>query len=138
MALRTMVDPNDPQDVKQARALQDAVIIKQRVPGRFEIPNRDQVTQKNVRDMLLGLNATLPDLKRAFGSGTAVDHVRRLIGTARVGGECTGCHESQRHPSSNDGASGVQVTIRGRCRLTPSGPSRVVAQRYVLEKPYDA
>jgi hypothetical protein len=33
MALRTMVDPNDPQDVKQARALQDAVIIKQKVPA---------------------------------------------------------------------------------------------------------
>ena len=38
MALRTMVDPNDPQDVKQARALQDAVIVKQKSPGRFEIP----------------------------------------------------------------------------------------------------
>ena len=76
MALRTMVDPNDPQDVKQARALQDAVVVKQKSPGRFEIPNWDQVTQKNVRDMLLGLNATLPDLKRAFGSRTQVDHGR--------------------------------------------------------------
>ena len=116
MALRTMVDPNDAQDVKQARALQDAVIVKQKSPGRFEIPNWDQVTQKNVRDMLLGLNATLPDLKRAFGSRTQVDHVRHLIGTAaRWGGnpdrDVTSLNVT---PSRNDGAAVYRLTIPGK------------------------
>ena len=86
MALRTMIDPADPKDVQQAHALQDAVSVQQRSAGKFETPNWDQVTQKNMREMLLTINATLPDLKRAFGSRTQVDHVRHLIGTAAAWG----------------------------------------------------
>jgi hypothetical protein len=86
LALRTQVDPADPKDVKQAQALQDAVKVKQASPGRFEIPNWDSVSQKKVRDLLLALNATLPDLKRAFGTRTQVDPIRHLIGTASAWG----------------------------------------------------
>ena len=86
VALRTLVDPTDPKDMQQARALQDAVKVKQASPGRFEIPNWDPVSQKKVRDVLLSLNATLPDLRKAFGSRIQVDQVRHLIGTASAWG----------------------------------------------------
>src|SRR5262245_38897894 len=76
VALRTLVDPTDPKDMQQARALQDAVKVKQATPGRFEIPNWDPVSQKKVREALLSLNSTLPDLRRAFGSRIQVDSVR--------------------------------------------------------------
>ena len=141
MALRTMVDPNDPQDIKQARALQDAVIVKQKSPGRFEIPNWDQVTQKNVRDMLLGLNATLPDLKRAFGSRTQVDHVRHLIGTAvRWGGnpdrDVTSLNVI---PSWNDGAAVYRLTIPGKVPVNAFWSVTVYdAEGRFKKNPYDA
>jgi hypothetical protein len=86
VALRILVNPADAQDMKQAHALQDAVIVKQKDPGRFEITNWDPVSHKKVRDLLLALNATLPDLQKAFGSRTQVDAVRHLIGTASAWG----------------------------------------------------
>ena len=82
MGLRILINPADPQDVKQAHALQDAVIVRQKVLGRFETPNWDQASQKKTRDALLTLNAPLPDLRKAFGSRPQVDPVRHLIGTA--------------------------------------------------------
>jgi hypothetical protein len=116
MALRTMVDPNDPEDVKQAHALQDAVIVKQKNPGRFEIPNWDQVSRKKVRDMLLALSATLPDLKKAFGSRTQVDHVRHLIGTAaRWGGNPDrDVITLNLTPDRNDGATVYKLIVPGK------------------------
>jgi len=86
VALRILVNPADPQDVKQAQALQDAVVVKQKGTGQFEVTNWDPVSHKKVRDLLLGLNTTLPDLQRAFGSKTQVDSVRHLIGTASAWG----------------------------------------------------
>ena len=82
LALRTQVDPDDPKDLEQAHALQDAVTVRQASPGKFEIPNWDPVSQKKMRDALLMMNASLPNLRRAFGSRFQVDAVRHLIGTA--------------------------------------------------------
>jgi hypothetical protein len=82
IGLRVLVDPNDPKDVTQVHALQDAVKVSQKSAGKFEAPNWDQASQKKVRDSLLALNSTLPDLRRAFGSRVQVDPVRHLIGTA--------------------------------------------------------
>jgi hypothetical protein len=86
-AVRTLVDPADPQDVKQVHALQDAIKVSQ--PGgigRFEVPNWDQASQKKMRDALLVLNETLPDLRNAGGRKEEVDPVRHLIGTASYWG----------------------------------------------------
>ena len=82
MALRVLVDPANPKDMKEAHALQDAVIVRQKSPGKFEVPNWDSVSQKKMRDALLMMNSTLPDLRRAFGARFQVDQVRHLIGTA--------------------------------------------------------
>jgi hypothetical protein len=86
IGLRTLVDPADPNDMKQAHALQDAVKVSQKSPGKFEASNWDQASQKKVREALLALNSTLPDLRRAFGSRVQVDPVRHLIGTAAAWG----------------------------------------------------
>jgi len=86
IGLRTLVDPADPNDLKQAQALQDAVKVSQKSPGKFEVPNWDQTSQNKVRDSLLALNSTLPDLRRAFGARFQVDQVRHLIATAAAWG----------------------------------------------------
>jgi len=84
--VRTLVDPNDPKDVEQARGLQDAIKVSQRSPGKFEVPNWDEASQKKVRDALLVLATTLPDTNRAFGARGQVDPVRRLIQAAAAWG----------------------------------------------------
>jgi hypothetical protein len=61
LALRTFVDPTDPEDIKKVHALQDAVKVSQQSPGTFEIPSWDPVSHKKVKDALLVLYATVPD-----------------------------------------------------------------------------
>ena len=81
-AIRTLVDPNDPNDVKQVHALQDAIKVSQKSPGKFEVPNWDQASQKKVRDALLVLASTISGFKDAFGTKGQVDPIKHLIGTA--------------------------------------------------------
>jgi hypothetical protein len=81
--IRTLVDPNDPKDVEQVHALQDAIKVSQPGgPGKFDVPNWDPESQKKVREALLVLATTMPDFKGAFGEKGNVDPVRRLIGSA--------------------------------------------------------
>jgi hypothetical protein len=80
--IRTLVDPADPEDLKAVHALQDAIRVEQKDGGRFEVPDFDPASQKQVRDALLALAVTLPDTKQMFGPRGQVDPVRHLIGTA--------------------------------------------------------
>ncbi|RWA51218.1 carboxylesterase [Cupriavidus sp. UYMSc13B] len=86
-AFRTLVDPNDPADVREAHTVQDGVKVSQPGgPGRLELPNWDPVSLKKVRDALIALNTTLPDLRNASGPKGQVDPVRHLIATASAWG----------------------------------------------------
>ena len=73
LAVRTLVDPNDPADLDVVHGLQDALTVQQDGPGNFETPDWDPVSQKQVRDALISLFATLPDSKGMFGAKDAVD-----------------------------------------------------------------
>jgi hypothetical protein len=86
LALRTLVDPSDPNDLRQAHALQDAVTVNQANSGTFEIPTWDPASHKKVKDALLVLASTLPDSDRGFGTKSEVDPVRRLILSASAWG----------------------------------------------------
>ncbi len=86
LALRIFVDLNDPEDLKKAHALQDAVKLDQHSHGSFVVPNWDQVSHKKLRDALLVLASTLPDSDRGFGTKAQVDPVRRLILSASAWG----------------------------------------------------
>ena len=86
-AFRTLVDPANPEDLKQVHALQDAIKVEQvGGPGKFEVPSWDRVSQKKVRDALLILATTLPDFRKAFGAKDQVDPIRHLIGSAAAWG----------------------------------------------------
>jgi hypothetical protein len=86
IAVRTLADPNSPEDIKQAIALQDEFVVKQAGPGRFEVPNWHPASQKKVRDALLSLTSTLPDTRNSFGARGQVDPVRHLIQAAAAWG----------------------------------------------------
>jgi hypothetical protein len=114
IAIRTLVDPTDPKDVQAVHALQDAVMVSQKSPGKFEAPRWDPVSQKQVRDALLILGATIPDFKKAFGTKTQVDPVRHLIGTALGWGgnpdkDATYLNVT---PAKNDGATAYKLTVK--------------------------
>ena len=115
LGVRILVDPNDPKDVEEVHALQDAIaVVQPGGPGRFEIPDWDQTSQKKVRDALLALAQTVPDTSRTFGRRDQVDPVRHLIGTAFAFG---GNPEKDAlylnvTPSENDGTTVHRLTVK--------------------------
>jgi hypothetical protein len=86
VGIRILVNPANPEDLRQVHALQNAVEVHQERPGRFEVPNWEQASQKKVRAALLALAETIPDTKGMFGNRDQVDPVRHLIGAAAAWG----------------------------------------------------
>jgi hypothetical protein len=82
VAVRTLVDPNDPKDLDEVHKLQDAIKVSQSAPGKLELPNWDQPSLKEIRDALLVLAKHTDGFQHAFGTKTDVDPVKHLIGTA--------------------------------------------------------
>jgi hypothetical protein len=87
VAIRTLVNPDDPKDLEAVHALQDAIKVDgPGGPGKFEVPNWDEASRKTARDGLIMLATTLPDTKGMFGPRGGVDPVRHLIGAASAWG----------------------------------------------------
>ena len=115
VAVRILINPDDPGDVNQATALQDAIRIDQRGgPGTWEVPAWDQTSQTKVRDALLTLAETLPDTRNAFGRKGEVDPVLRLIQSAAAWGgnpDKDALYLSET-PSGNDGNTAYKLTVK--------------------------
>jgi hypothetical protein len=112
-AIRILVDPNDPDDLGRAHALQDAVLVDQKSVGVFEVPNWDRVSQKKVHNALLTLGETFSDTRRMFGAREEVDPVRHLIGTA-VGWGGNPEHDATYFsvtPARNDGQTVYRLRV---------------------------
>jgi hypothetical protein len=141
IGLRTLVDPNDPKDLEKVRAVQDAVAISQKAPGKFEIPNWDPVSQKKVRDALLMLASTAGGFKNAFGAKGQVDPVKHLIGTAAGWGgnpdkDATYLSFS---PEKNDGNTVYKLTIPGNVPVDGFWSiSLYNAEGYFEKNPYNS
>lgn len=114
VAIRTFVDPTSEKDLKEAQKLQDQIKVSQPGgPGKLELPEWDQASQKTVREALLVLNNTLPDTNFMFGKKEEVKPVRHLIGTASGWGG-----NPQRdatylnvYPTRNDGKTVYTMTV---------------------------
>ncbi len=114
VAIRTLVDPADPEDVKEVHALQDAIKVEQASAGTFEIPDWDQASQKKVRDALLVLATTIPDFKGAFGTKDDVDPIRHLLGTAAGWGGNPDKDATYLNitPANNDGTTVYRLNVK--------------------------
>ncbi|MCB1076543.1 MAG: DUF1214 domain-containing protein [Verrucomicrobiae bacterium] len=114
-AIRTLIDPAKPEDIKQVHALQDAIRIElSGDPGRFEVPEWDAASQKKVRDALLVLASTMPGFKHAFGAKEQVNPINHLIGTAAGWGgnpdkDATYLNVT---PAKNDGTTPYKVVVK--------------------------
>lgn len=114
VGIRTLIDPKDPKDMREAHTLQDGIGVKQPSgPGRFEVPAWDQVSQSKVRDALLTLASTVTDTSRAFGAKDQVDPVQRLIGAASAWGANPPQDALYLNvvPSRNDGGTVYELTV---------------------------
>ncbi len=114
-ALRIAANPDDPQDLAAANALQDAVKADQpNGPGAFQTPNWDAPSQVDVRTGLRVLADTLRDAKGMSGARGKVDPVRRLIGSAVAWGAPpeTDMLALDRTPPDNDGGAVYRLELK--------------------------
>lgn len=82
VAVRTLVDPSDADDIDRVAALQDQISL---TAGAAEEPvtlDWDDAALDATRTALLQLAAGLTGFDRMFGSRDQIDPVRHLIGTA--------------------------------------------------------
>ncbi|MFF2272148.1 DUF1254 domain-containing protein [Agromyces sp. NPDC058136] len=82
LAMRTLVDPADADDLAEVVALQDQILLEAGSSVPFEQPDYDTRSLDETRDALLALARNLSGFDRTFGSKDEVDPVRHLIGTA--------------------------------------------------------
>jgi hypothetical protein len=140
VAIRTLVDPNSPDDLKKVHALQDAIKVEQASAGTVEMPDWDQASQKKVRDALLVLATTIPDFKNAFGKKGEVDPIRHLIGTAAGWGGNPDKDAIYLNvtPDKNDGATVYKLDVGAVPVDAFWSVSLYNADGYFEKNPYDA
>ena len=114
VAVRTLVDPADPEDLAEVHALQDAIKVEQAGQGRFETPRWDDASQKKIRDALRVLGATIPNSKHMFGTKEQVIPFRHLVGSAILWGGNPETEASYLNvtPPRDDGKTIHKLTVR--------------------------
>jgi hypothetical protein len=114
VAVRILADPASPDDLAEVHALQDAIRVTQASSGGFEVPEWDPESQKRVRDALLSLSSTLPDLRRGGGRRDEVDPIRHLLATASGWGLNPDSEAVYLNvtPDRNDGTTAHTLTVK--------------------------
>src|SRR6478735_1817344 len=82
VAIRTLVDPADPDDVVAVNALQDRIALTAASARPFTAPVWDAASLDRTRAALLELGKGYAGFDGAFGARQDVDPVRHLVGTA--------------------------------------------------------
>ena len=111
--VRTLFDPNDPDDIEAVHAIQDEITASQRSTGTFEIPNWDQESLEQIREALITVGVTMNDSRGVWGEADEVDPVKHLLGTAIAWGGSPGTDEFVlwRTPEQNDGDTPHTLTV---------------------------
>ena len=82
LIIRTFIDADDPEDIKAANTMQDAIVIEGGGDGPLDIPDWNEKQLLTARQALntlakLGMNAA-----RAFGTKEEIDPIDHLVGAA--------------------------------------------------------
>lgn len=110
---RTFCDPNSPEDMQKAHALQDAIQVKQAAPGRLEIPDWDETSLVETRKRINLLAMTAKSLPNAFGRAGEVDPIQHLMASAYGwgGNPPRGAMYFNVVPEKNDGQTAYLLTM---------------------------
>ncbi|QBJ98667.1 DUF1214 domain-containing protein [Rhodococcus sp. ABRD24] len=82
VAVRTLADPTNPDDVQKVAKIQDQIAIDAASAQPFVSPEYDKASLDATRSALLELASGLTSFDASFGRKDQVDPVRHLIGTA--------------------------------------------------------
>lgn len=82
IAVRTLVDPQDPDDLAAVAAIQDRLVLEAVSERTFVAPEYDAESLDRARTALLGLAADMTSFAASFGRKEDVDPVHHLIATA--------------------------------------------------------
>jgi len=110
---RTFCDPNSPEDMKKAHALQDAIRIRQAAPGKLELPDWDEKSLVATRQTLNLLSARIDGVPQGFGPRGRVDPTQHLIAAAYGwgGNPQRGAMYFNVVPEHNDGKTAYTLTM---------------------------
>jgi hypothetical protein len=140
IAVRTLVNPSDPQDLAAVHNLQDGIAVRQKDVGTFEVPPWDEAEQKTIRDALLVLASATEGFSHAFGAKGRVDPIRHLIATAAGWGgnpDRDATHLSFT-PAQNDGTTVYKLKVRNVPVSAFWSVSVYNSEGYFEKNPYDA
>ncbi len=114
VGVRTLVDSNDPADIKKVTAIQDQIKVEQVSAGKFEIPNWDQKSQDKLRAALLVIAATMKDASKSFGTKEEVEPVEFLLGAAMGwgGNPAKDATYLTVYPKKNDGVTPYTLNVK--------------------------
>lgn len=82
LAVRTLVNASDPDDIAIANALQDQFKVEANSSRPYTHPEYDAASYQSTFDALIELSRGISDTHRTFGKKEDVDPVRHLLGTA--------------------------------------------------------
>ncbi len=113
--IRTFADPNDPEDMKAAHALQDAVKVEQADPGRLELPNWCEEDMVKMREAAAVLGSSVPDSSVFFGvkGDPGFTYLERMMGSGVGWGglQRRDALYQQVVPERNDGETPYVLTV---------------------------
>jgi hypothetical protein len=111
--VRTFADPNDPDDLARAHALQDQIVTEQADIGVFDVPAWDQGEVEAMRAAGSTLAPLATDSSRAFGRKEDLDPLYWAVGAATGWGglpPSAALYEGT-HPDRNDGETPHTLTV---------------------------
>ncbi len=82
LSVRVLVNADDPQDIRDANALQDQLKVEAASASPYGHPPYDEESYKATYEALLVLARGMQDIRATFGKKEDVDPVRHLLGTA--------------------------------------------------------
>jgi len=111
--IRTFADPTDPEDMKKAHAMQDAIQIQQFSPGKLKLPDWDEASLVETRKQLNQLALKMKNYAEAFGRRGEVDPIQHLIGSAAGwgGNPQRGAMYFSFAPEKNDGKTAYTLSM---------------------------
>ena len=113
LAMRTFMDPNDEQDLKEAHRLQDAVKIEQADVGKLEVPDWKKEEVEQMRATINVVGSTVTDSSKFFGRKEKLDPVYWLLGAALGWGGLPAEAATYANvvPEKNDGKTPYTLTV---------------------------
>lgn len=115
LLFRTFADPNSPEDMKAAHALQDKIQIRQASPGTLDLPDWDVDSLVSTRKQVNGLASAMSSFPNAFGARGLVNRVNHFLASAFGwgGNPERGAMYFNVTPDNNDGTTPYTLTMPG-------------------------